>query len=494
MNKQVKLARSAKVTFTIVSDQDVLAAGHEQARCLWNFMRYCACSYNRRVQRWREGKICILIEDKNGNVKDRIYHRQSLAGRLPKGAYPGKYGIDKALRNERVLSDRCYTYTISEFDIAMKSWWGNLKSNPKARPPRYCKNPRQLTFELGRNAKHLGDWRFRLTVLGNHTPDRHAIVKMHVRPSIKVCDVKLIRVRSDGTGSIVYYTAPTQATGERIAAIDLGIINIAVVAFQSGESILYSGRGLLASNQWYQKKASRCKPSGWTKGKAESRQSKRNIRYRRKAGNIQKLAIHNVTRSIVDECVERGIGLIIMGDLKHIRKDKDWGKKGNQRLHAWPFAELLRQVTYKAEEVGIEVKAVSERNTSKSCHICGSIGRRVKRGLFKCPDCGVTMNADVNGAFGILNKVSPVPVVAGIGVDGILPTMPSPLAVMARIGEAQKAAVANEPRFVAKFDLRNWSIVQTGCNGNLGDYDGCNHQMLGLEGSVATSNSQMWRL
>lgn len=441
------LTRAAKVTFTVLSGGDILETGHETARRLWNFTRYCATSYNWRLRRQRQ------------HWPWEVYK-----SRMPK--YLGNFGMQKELKGEpeaRMLSDRCFSYTIKEFDIAMRSWFSNLKSNPRARPPRYAEDPRQLTFEVGRNAKPLGDWTYRLTVLGGHIPERHATVKVHVAPGIKMRDIKLIRVQPDGTGTVVHYMPQGDQPGTAVAGIDLGIINIAALAFQDGTSILYSGKAILSSDQWYQKRAAKCKPVNWHKGKAESKQSERNRSYRRKAGNIRNLAIHNVSRSIVDECACRSVGVIVIGDLRHIRDGKDFGKKTNQKLHAWPFAELLRQITYKAEEVGIEVVKVSEAYTSKTCHICGTIGNRQERGLFICSGCGVAINADVNGAFNILNKVSPAPALAGVGVEGVLSTLPSLPELTVRTGKAQRPPQIT-PTFVAKFDLRNWSIVQTPCN------------------------------
>jgi putative transposase len=463
------LKRAAKTTFTVLSGYSNLVVGHEVARQLWNFTRYCTVSYNRKVQRFREGRI--YDQDKEG----RWYsHYHSLAGRLPK--YTSYYDMLKALRGieeARTLSDRCFSYTVKEFDIAMRSWFSNLKSNPKARPPRYTQAPRQLTFEVGSNAKSLGDWTYRLTVLGGHVPDRHAVVKVHVPLGIKMRNVKLIRMQPDGTGTIVHYVEQADKCGDGIASIDLGIINLATVAFQTGESILYSGKAILTSDQWYHKRASKCKPSGWHgSGQAQSKQSKRNKSYRRKAGNIRRLAVHNVTRGIINECIGRGVGTIVVGDLRGIRTGKNHGKVGNLKLHAWPFAEFVRQVTYKAEEAGIEVLKVSERYTSKTCHICGAIGSRVERGLFKCHDCDAVINADVNGAFNILNKVSPVRVAAGIGVEGVLSTLPSPSARTGGIGAdaqatAKKVRCQSQigPTFVSKFDLPDWSIVQARCDG-----------------------------
>ena len=194
-----RLSRSAKVTFTILSGEEIIKEGRETARHLWNFTRYCAVSYNRRVQRWREGRVYEEFENGWRPV------RQSLAGKLP--PYSGKYTMQKELKDywaAKNLSDRCFSYTIKEFDIAMRSWFSNLKSNPRARPPRYAEDPRGLTFEVGRNAKHIGNWQFKLTVLGGHIENRHAIVQVHVRHGVKVRDVKLIRLHPDGAGTIVY--------------------------------------------------------------------------------------------------------------------------------------------------------------------------------------------------------------------------------------------------------------------------------------------------
>jgi len=392
-----QLTRSAKVTFEIISGKEVIERGCETARKLWNYTRWCVIGYNEKL-RLERGDSWERYK------RNRAYNRTG-------EKYPGRFTLIKELKNYwagRELSDKAYQAVISEFDIAMRSWFSYLKSNPKAGPPRYAQDSRQLTFviALNGNAKPVGEWTYRLTVLGECIKDRHAIVRIRLAPGIKMAQVKLIRVQPDLTGTIVYYVNQKQATGTNLAGIDLGIINIATVAFNDGSSILYSGKGLLDSDRYYQKRAAKCKPKNWEKGKAESRQSKRNAAYRVKAGNVRKLAIHNLTTDIIRQCVSRGVGTIVIGDLTGILEDKDYGGSTNQKLHNWPFAEIRRQIEYKALEQGIEVIAVSERNTSKCCHICGCVGKRNPRGLLTCTGCGVEINSDVNGAFGILNKVS----------------------------------------------------------------------------------------
>ena len=65
------------------------------------------------------------------------------------------------------------------------------------------------------------------------------------------------------------------------------------------------------------------------------------------------------------------------------------------------FSNILE---YKAKIEGIEVVEVSERDTSKTCCVCGRTdeSQRVERGLYVCEEHddgdGDAFNADVNGA------------------------------------------------------------------------------------------------
>lgn len=457
----MKLTRSAIVSYTIIDGTDILTKGQETARHLWNFTRWCVIGFNRKLHAQRVGKVWDDGWKKGYKLLDGTvsrYTKQSLKGLLP--SFPGKFTMQKELKDywaAKDLSDRCFSYTIGDFHGAMKSWFSNLKNNPRARPPRYASEPRQLTFEVGRNAKPLGDWTYRLTVLGGHIKDRHALVKVRPAPGIKMKDIRLIRIQPDMGGTVVFYQQQADLGGDAMAGIDLGINNIAVIAFQDGTSRLYSGKGILTSDQYYQKRAAKCKPSGWHKGMSQEKCSQREINYLRKSGNKRRLAIHNLTRNIINQCLNHNVGTIIIGDLTFLRNNTDHGKRGNQKLHAWPFAETRRQLTYKAQEVNITVKAVSERNTSKECHICHTVGVRNPRGLLKCIKCSILINSDVNGAFNILNKVSPSPAFAGVGVGATLPGPPSPHK-NGQTGKAQFSQI--HPTSVAKFDLRNWSIVQ----------------------------------
>ncbi len=93
--------------------------------------------------------------------------------------------------------------------------------------------------------------------------------------------------------------------------------------------------------------------------------------------------------------------VILLGDLKHIRKAaQKKGRKMRRIINQWPFYRLQQFITYKAISAGIPVALIGERNTSKTCHRCKCKGTR-KKGLFKCKNCGLEYNADINGAINI---------------------------------------------------------------------------------------------
>jgi IS605 OrfB family transposase len=59
---------------------------------------------------------------------------------------------------------------------------------------------------------------------------------------------------------------------------------------------------------------------------------------------------------------------------------------------------------YKAEEAGVKVVAVNPRNTSQACSGCGVIvAKDLSVRVHVCPECGLTLDRDVNAARNILN-------------------------------------------------------------------------------------------
>jgi transposase len=107
------------------------------------------------------------------------------------------------------------------------------------------------------------------------------------------------------------------------------------------------------------------------------------------------------------------------------------GSVQNQNFVNLPFGKFCLKLKSKCEMYGIHYASIEESYTSKCDHLAGEemkhhnkyLGRRVKRGLF-VSSTGVVLNADVNGALGILLKSKRDVDVNRLAVSGCL-TQPS---------------------------------------------------------------------
>lgn len=122
--------------------------------------------------------------------------------------------------------------------------------------------------------------------------------------------------------------------------------------------------------------------------------------------------MHKTSRFIVNYCIDNHIDTIVIGNNKDWKQQINMGKRNNQNFVSIPFEKLISQIQYKSEEVGIKVVITEESYTSKIDHYAGEemcqhetyLGKRIQRGLFRS-STGKILNADLNGAIGILRKV-----------------------------------------------------------------------------------------
>lgn len=107
--------------------------------------------------------------------------------------------------------------------------------------------------------------------------------------------------------------------------------------------------------------------------------------------------------SAVAKRTNRGIAL---EDLTHIRSRTRASKKQRRILHSWAFADLQSKIAYKSRLIGVAVKLVDPRNTSRQCPECGSVSKknRPTRDKFVCQSCGYTADADTNAACNIAGR------------------------------------------------------------------------------------------
>lgn len=112
--------------------------------------------------------------------------------------------------------------------------------------------------------------------------------------------------------------------------------------------------------------------------------------------------LHRISKEIVDMAFRNKCS-IVLGNLSGIRKKLF--RKVNRINFKIPFYKLSTYITYKATAKGIRVFKIGESYTSKTCHKCGSLNtQRPTQSLFKCSDCHLEYNADLNGAINLLNR------------------------------------------------------------------------------------------
>ncbi len=124
--------------------------------------------------------------------------------------------------------------------------------------------------------------------------------------------------------------------------------------------------------------------------------------------------MHKASAYVVGHCLKKGISTIVIGKNDGWKQELKLGKRTNQNFTNIPYESFIEKLAYKSALVGITLHTTEERFTSKCDHLANEpmqhheqyFGKRVKRGLFKS-SIGKSLNADINGAIGILRKVFP---------------------------------------------------------------------------------------
>lgn len=189
-------------------------------------------------------------------------------------------------------------------------------------------------------------------------------------------------------------------------AIDIGIDNIMTAVDNDGEAFIVNGKTIKSINQFFNKQMAKAHSFVGDKGT-----SNRIKALCHKRANRFDNILHEMSNQIVNYCIEKKIGNIIIGKNIGWKQRCKLGKKTKQHFIQIPHARLIDLVAYKADQFGISIKCDDEAHTSKTDALAKEeikhhekyLGRRVKRGLFKS-STGIDINADVNAALNIMRK------------------------------------------------------------------------------------------
>ena len=218
---------------------------------------------------------------------------------------------------------------------------------------------------------------------------------------------------------------------QRVAAIDLGLNNLATVVTNDGDNpILISGKKIKSINQYYNKMTSKQKsllPNNIFTSKSLDRLwLKRN--------NKISYEIHKVTKFLANYFDERDVSKVIIGNNSGWKNGINLGRRNNQNFVNIPYTKFINQLTYKCQLLGITVITREESYTSKASFLDYDeipnykdevkpkfSGKRIKRGLYRSTTR--IINADVNGAYNIMVKENPNYIIGKREQLGFNPTL-----------------------------------------------------------------------
>ena len=371
----------------------------------------------------------IMLKGKNKKEAQRLCHlsknlynvanyemRQSFIAGKKKSNY--QISTEFAKDNQadyRALPAQCSQQIINLLEKNWKSFFKSAKDRKK-NPKKYKGRPRLPRYKKkdGYNiliitSQQIGN---KLTRYGYLKLPKGIDLKIKTRISLE--QIQQIRIVPEATCfkcEIVYDKEVVKNENlkeENKISIDLGVNNLATMFIndEAFSSCIINGRPLKSINQFYNKKLSMLKSFVGDKS------SNRIRNFTKRRNNKVKDYMHKVSHWIIKFCEEHHIGHLIIGKNDGWKQESKLSKKVNQHFIGIPFEMLINQLIYKAEDVGIIVSLTEESYTSKIDHLAGEsfghkekyLGKRVHRGLFKS-SIGKVINADVNGAIGIMRKV-----------------------------------------------------------------------------------------
>ena len=243
----------------------------------------------------------------------------------------------------------------------------------------------------------------------------------------KINQIRIVPINQIFCVEIVYsisVDATLLQDNGRYMSIDLGLDNLATIVTNTGlNPVIVNGKGLKSNNQYYNKKTAHYQKVA--KQMNDKFYTNRLYRLTQKRNFKIEDSLHKISKFIVTSALSNDIHTIIIGNNKDWKRDVSLGKRVNQSFVTIPHQKLIEKIVYKARNVGINVILTEESYTSGTSFLDGEFPkkefynkkRRIHRGLF-VSNQGVSINADVNGAYQIMKKVFPN--VFTDGIEGVV--------------------------------------------------------------------------
>jgi len=306
---------------------------------------------------------------------------------------------------------RCAQQVLRLFQQNLRSYFASIKDYKK-NPAKYTGRPRFLKFRKSgerfqviftNQSVKLDD---QVVSVAPRTFENTLSIKLRTRSAKKICQAVFTPRNNYFLVYVIYEADPIMSKNtNKIAAIDVGLSNLATVTFsEEHDPILYRS-DLMKINQDFNRITSRY--VSILKKTQNKDTSKRRKRYSEKYSGLIEDRLHKISREIINDLSHRGVSTVIVG--------KNTGQKINSKLKNFvqvPLFRLINMIKYKAELAGITFIQAEESYTSGTSFLDNELptkefydkSRRKYRGLFLSNN-SKRINADVNASFQIMKKV-----------------------------------------------------------------------------------------
>lgn len=396
-------------------------------------------------------------------------------------SYESNYHLCKKNENYQLLATDCGQQTLKYVDRCFKGFFKLLSmkkqriSPEKIDLPRYLPKDGYFPLIIPIRARHdfaKDGWKFKIPTSRQYTRE-HGCVYISIPPNLREYRIKEIRIlpkqkgkfldaafvyaphelvgfpdktgayesndeqinedtsaaRASQRGGAVLSGNPTgsyapstegrvRVESSEAVSIDLGLNNLATVVSTTNESFIIDGRWLKSKNQWFNKRRAKLVHHKDKQAIKHLTKQEAWLSYRRK--NQVNNYLNKAAKYIINFCLTKKIGTIIVGYNPTLKQNSNMGKRNNQNFVQIPIFTLRSKLESLCERYGLTYVEQEESYTSKASAVDRDdipvynadnplkpkfSGRRVKRGLYKTK-AGHLISADANGALNIGFKTS----------------------------------------------------------------------------------------
>jgi len=327
--------------------------------------------YNAALQERRDA---WKMQHKTLNYYDQANELKELRSELPEVAQLNFSATQDMLRR---------------LDKSFKAFFRRIKSGGKAGFPRFKGRDRfdSITFPTYGDGIKIRDNRLYVQNVG--------LVKIKLHRSLEG-GINTVTIKRECDKWYVVFSNTVEieplSVSNKAIGIDVGLESFAVTS--DGE-IIDNPRYLKEAEsvlRRLQRSVSRKKRGSHNRRKAVVLLAKHHLKVKRQRKDFA----HKISRNLVNV-----YGLIAVENLRIKNMVRNHHLARSISDAAW--GQFLNILSYKAEEAGRKLVMVNPNGTSQICSECGStVHKSLSTRIHNCPDCGISLNRDLNAALNIL--------------------------------------------------------------------------------------------